>query len=291
MIYDKKNSTQSRDQPDIESCSNESTIDLSGREHTLHLLCGDLDSDLSVISSQELTPSEEVLFERSELMGSTKLSFAKHQTQGFYLIGTLLFCMASADTLILNVAALLPTYVSSHYSNVSSLSVGLLMACYPIAFLVTAPFIGAHMENIGRKTCVVTGMLIMSLAALTIGLASLAKTAEIFFIVSAIARILQGVADASISVAIPGIITMVYPEKKEKYLGYYNMSIGVGTCAGPVLGSLIYAFVGYGLTFACFSALIFVSSIVALMMIPAKLNYQNARLMETTTEQKQISYY
>ncbi len=121
--------------------------------------------------------------------------------------------MASADTLILNVAALLPTYVSSHYSNVSSLSVGLLMACYPIAFLVTAPFIGTHMENIGRKTCVVSGMLIMSLATLTFGLASFAKTAEIFFIISALARILQGVADASVSVAIPGIITMMYPDK------------------------------------------------------------------------------
>lgn len=272
MIYDKKNSTSSREQPDVESCSNESTVDLSNRDQTLHLLGGNLDSDLSVISSKELTPSENVLFERSELIGITKLSFAEHQAQGFYLIGTLLFCMASADTLILNVAALLPTYVSNHFTNVSSLSVGLLMACYPFAFLVTAPFIGAHMENIGRKTCVVTGMLIMSLATLTFGLASIASTAEIFFIVSAVARVLQGIADASISVAIPGIITMVYSDKKEKYLGYYNMSIGVGTCVGPILGSLIYTFVGYGITFACFAALIFTSAIVALLMVPAKLN-------------------
>jgi len=121
--------------------------------------------------------------------------------------------MATADTLILNVAALLPTFVAQHYSNISSLSVGLLMACYPIAFLVTAPFIGSHMENIGRKNCVVSGMLIMSLATLIFGLASLTNTAEMFFIISALARILQGVADASVSVAIPGIITMVYPEK------------------------------------------------------------------------------
>ena len=75
-------------------------------------------------------------------------------------------------------------------SNVSSLKVGLLMACYTIAFLITAPFIGTHMKDIGRKTCVVIGMLIMSLACITFGLASYTRTAELFFIASAVARIL-----------------------------------------------------------------------------------------------------
>jgi DHA3 family macrolide efflux protein-like MFS transporter len=199
--------------------------------------------------------------------------------------------MATADTLILNVAALLPTFVASHYSSVSSLSVGLLMACYPIAFLVTAPFIGSHMENMGRKNCVVSGMLVMSLATLTFGLASFANTAEMFFIISALARVLQGVADASVSVAIPGIITMVYPDKQEKYLGFYNMSIGVGTCAGPVLGSLIYSFIGYNMTFVCFSVLIFTSFVIAVVMVPSKLNFSNARLMDVNYEQKSISYF
>ena len=82
--------------------------------------------------------------------------------------------MATADTLILNVAALLPPYVAMRFPHVSSLSVGLLMACYPISFLFAAPIVGSQMEKIGRKNCVVYGMLIMSLATLTFGLASLA---------------------------------------------------------------------------------------------------------------------
>ena len=180
--------------------------------------------------------------------------------------------MATADTLILNVAALLPTYVETHYPNVSSLSVGLLMACYPISFLVTAPFIGTKMDNIGRKNCVVGGMFVISFATLTFGLASLSNSANIFFLISALARFLQGVADASISVAIPGIITLVYPDKQEKYLGYFNMAIGVGTCAGPVLGSLIFRFLGYGMTFACFAATIFISFLIAMCVMPGKLN-------------------
>ena len=199
-------------------------------------------------------------------------------------MGTLLFCMATADTLILNVAALLPTFVETHYPEVTSLSVGLLMACYPMAFLVTAPFIGSYMDKIGRKNCVIGGMLIISLATLTFGLASLANNAGIFFLVSALARFLQGVADASISVAIPGIITLVYPEKSEKYLGYFNMAIGVGTCAGPVLGSLIYRFLGYGMTFACFATLIFVSFLVAAFVVPSKLNYSSSTMFENNNQ-------
>ena len=57
MIYEKKTSNQSRERPDIESCSNESTIDLSGREQADALLAGNIDSDLSVMLSEELTPS------------------------------------------------------------------------------------------------------------------------------------------------------------------------------------------------------------------------------------------
>jgi MFS family permease len=85
------------------------------------------------------------------------------------------------------------------------------MACYPIAFLASAPFVGAHMETLGRKNCIVSGMLIMSIATLTFGLASFANTAEVFFLISSLARILQGLADALLNVTIPGIITIVYP--------------------------------------------------------------------------------
>jgi len=69
------------------------------------------------------------------------------------------------------------------------------------------------MEKFGRKNCVVYGMLIMALATLTFGLAALAKSVESFFIVSALARVLQGMADAAVSVAIPGIITKEFPDK------------------------------------------------------------------------------
>jgi len=90
------------------------------------------------------------------------------------LIGTLLFCMTTADTLLLNVAALLPTYIAIRWPKVDSLNVGLLMACYPLSFLITAPCIGSYMEKFGRKNSVVLGMFVMAMATATFGLASFA---------------------------------------------------------------------------------------------------------------------
>lgn len=112
----------------------------------------------------------------------------------------------------------------------------------------------------------------MALATLTFGIASLAQDSQLFFIISALARVLQGVADAAVSVTIPGIITLVYPEKQEIYLGYFNMSIGIGTCAGPILGSFIYEYFGYEMTFMCFAVLIFIAFVISVIILPNKLN-------------------
>jgi len=55
------------------------------------------------------------------------------------------------------------------------------------------------------------------------------------------------------------------------------MSIGIGTCAGPVLGSIFYMYLSYGVTFGCFAALIFFSFLIAILTLPRRLNAMNSR--------------
>jgi MFS family permease len=87
------------------------------------------------------------------------------------------------------------------------------MAVYPIAFLLTAPFIGGHMGNFGRKNSVLAGVILMTLATLMFGMASYASSEFWFFTVSFIGRTLQGIADAIIGVSIPSIIALEFPDK------------------------------------------------------------------------------
>ena len=50
------------------------------------------------------------------------------------------------------------------------------------------------------------------------------------------------------------------------------MSIGVGTCIGPILGSLLDKVLSYGEVFAVFTALIGFSVVITAVMLPKRLN-------------------
>lgn len=88
----------------------------------------------------------------------------------------------------MNVVALLPSYVKDNYPNLNSLDVGLLMSIYPFAYLATAPLIGGHMKNHGRKNTVLFGVIVMTFSTLMFGMGGFCKHELSFFIVSFIAR-------------------------------------------------------------------------------------------------------
>jgi len=56
-------------------------------------------------------------------------------------------------------------------------------------------------------------------------------------------------------------------------MGYCEASVGVGLMIGPVLGSLVFGFVGYEYTFYVFGALIGVGLITVYFLLPARLNH------------------
>ena len=45
------------------------------------------------------------------------------------------------------------------------------------------------------------------------------------------------------------IITIVYKDNQQKYLGILQTFLGVGMISGPVIGSTLYSFVGFQFTF------------------------------------------
>lgn len=159
------------------------------------------------------------------------------------------------------------------------------MACYPLAFLITGPIVGISMEKLGRKNFVVFGSLFMTIATGTFGLAAyVGKTAGLFFTVSIIARTLQGIADGMATCTMYSIIVMEYPKQQELYLGYLNMAIGVGTCIGPILGSLLARVLTYGEVFSVLAALISFSFFAAAFLLPSRLN--NSRPPRTESMEK-----
>lgn len=109
--------------------------------------------------------------------------------------------------LYMNVSSLLPAYVDQNFHDeLNALDVGILMAVFPVGFLIAAPLIGMSLEKVGRKNILYIGVTMMTLATLTFGLASYFTTTWIFYSVSMFARFMQGIANASINVTTPSIV-------------------------------------------------------------------------------------
>lgn len=68
------------------------------------------------------------------------------------------------------------------------------------------------------------------------------------------------------------IITYVYSDNREKFLGYAEAVTGIGLMLGPVMGGPLYDNLGYFTSFAVFGGILTCSMIVALVITPSALN-------------------
>jgi MFS family permease len=69
-------------------------------------------------------------------------------------------------------------------------------------------------------------------------------------IISFVSKVLLGIGSGMNSTSVISIITSVYYEEKERFLGYVESSCGVGLLLGPILGTILYSVGGYILPFA-----------------------------------------
>lgn len=83
---------------------------------------------------------------------------------------------------------------------------------------------------------------------------------------------MQGVGNALVQTACYAIITHVFSDNREKYLGYAEAVTGIGLMLGPVIGGPLYTQFGYFESFAIFAGLLLISMVAALIITPRSLN-------------------
>ncbi len=126
------------------------------------------------------------------------------------------------------------------------------------------------------------------MSTILFGLASYAKSASVYLIVSFFARTMQGCGDAVLIIATPVMIVSAFPEKKEEYMGYFVMTLSLGLLFGPVIGSFVYSYLNYAGTFYFFFFCCLLSAWLAQSQIPDSMNHQ--ALQNSTTDENQITY-
>lgn len=67
-------------------------------------------------------------------------------------------------------------------------------------------------------------------------------------------------------------MTYKFSENREKYLGIGESACGIGTMLGPVIGSVLYSYLGYFGAFMMFAFILCIAGALSFFILPDQLN-------------------
>lgn len=133
---------------------------------------------------------------------------------------------------------------------------------------------GEYLVKIGRKNAILYGLLTMSISSACFGLAGyITENSDWYYACSFLARLIQGIGDALVNVAVPAIVALEWPDRTELYTGYVNAAMGAGMAFGPVIASGVMRVCNYSQVFYFFAAYLLVLGLPTIYIIPKRCNF------------------
>lgn len=159
------------------------------------------------------------------------------------------------------VLPLLPYYAVRFGAD--AFMVGGLLAVYSLAQLVCSPIWGGLSDRVGRRPVLIASLFASAVSQLAFGLAG--SLAMLFG-----ARLIAGVASATIGVAQAYIADSTTPENRAKGMGIIGAAFGLGFVFGPALGGLL-APLGHGVPAFVAAGVALLNGLLALALLPESL--------------------
>ena len=116
-------------------------------------------------------------------------SMAKRNYENLKIMLALCLINCASQMTFSNIAVLVPTYFKKTYPDVGTVWVGVLLAAYPLTFMMTVPLLGSKLAKIGRKNTVTGGALLIGAATILLGVAGYCENFFVFMTLSLIARL------------------------------------------------------------------------------------------------------
>ena len=133
---------------------------------------------------------------------------------------------------LLMVVPLLPFYAERMGSG--GLGVGVLVAAFSVAQLLSAPLWGRVSDRYGRKPALMIGLGASGIAYLVFAFAD-------SYVLLLLSRLVQGAGGGTTGVIQAYVADATAPEDRAKSLGWLSASSNLGVMIGPVLGSLAFS--------------------------------------------------
>ena len=146
--------------------------------------------------------------------------------------------------------------------------IGYVFAAHPIFSFLFSLLMGKMMKFWGRKKILVMGLLFQSMGLATFGAVIHVEEKIPFVLISALARIIQGIGFACYGSVAYGYLPLLYPDSVEKKISYMEILTGVGLMLGPLIGGLLYSLGGYECPFYFMAGFFFLITPVMLGRLP-----------------------
>ncbi len=148
--------------------------------------------------------------------------------------------------------------------------VGIVFGLYAAMLLLFSIPMGLLSDQVGRRPLIVVGMLLLALATALFGF-----SATVTHLI--VARAVQGIsAAATWSAGLALIAETCDPARLGERMGIALSAVGFGTVIGPVLGGLLFEYLGYTATFLVPAVLVAAVGLVVLA-VPVRTCRQNER--------------
>ncbi len=180
--------------------------------------------------------------------------------------GPLLPVLGAELIIMIGFGALLPVLpLFVQEQGIDAAQLGLIVAAWPIAKLISEPFFGWWADRHSRKPQMIAGLLIFAVVSLL----------PIFFTTFAAQFILRFLAGAALGMYDPAargmIVDATEPDERGEAFGYYGAFQVGGFVFGPAIGALGAAvFGGYAFPFVFTSVLAVVAAVVLAITLPAR---------------------
>lgn len=98
-------------------------------------------------------------------------------------------------------------------------------------------------------------------------------------------RTSQGLSSGLIQTTSYAIVSILYPDGQQKYLGILEASMGLGLVVGPVIGSILYTFVEFQGTFYSIGCIFLISVVILIWAIPQTVNKTDEKKTDFPSDQ------
>jgi MFS family permease len=155
--------------------------------------------------------------------------------------------------------------------------IAVILTSFNFAGVVCSPIHAITISKMGRKNALIIGFIFIFVSNTALGVCAYLAPDHptTFTICCCIARFFQGYGDSLAMATSFSMISINFPDKKEKYISLIGASMGFGLFLGPPLGSLIFGRFGFACVFYFFSGWIFIMILLQFFIIPNSFNFDS----------------